>query len=362
MIGGRFWAALKQAIRKFLALVRTQTERTVLTGLPTASSDSMPDLFQLPKVIPLKQGAVMPASRLYFYQTATSTPQPVYSDAALTTPITQPVTANSDGVFVPIFLDPNLPNYRVTLTDSVGAVQSGYPVDDYPALSTAGQQQYGVRYSLALGTANAIQVTLSDPDVIGYYSGLTIIIGDNVGNSARVVTLNVNGLGARQIYHLDGTELFIGEIAASSTIIVTYSELTARFEMVSANYSGGITGSYTATLFGVSGTNTFTVFYKLNGLVVTLYCAVGGSVTAASTDGTLGFSGAPAVIRPSISREFYFGRCVNNGNTCLAVATIGTDGVITLDRIVAGTEVAPTTWTGSGNKGVYRYFTASYSL
>lgn len=87
-------------------------------------------LFFIPKA------AATAAARLYFYQTGTTTPQNTYQDADLGTAHANPVEADSAGNFPPIFLDPTLPDYRVTLTNSSDVIQSGYPVDDVSANST----------------------------------------------------------------------------------------------------------------------------------------------------------------------------------------------------------------------------------
>lgn len=60
---------------------------------------------------------IKPASgaKLYFYDTGTSTPKDTYSDSAATTPNTNPVVANSSGVFGDIWIEGA---YRVVLRDS----------------------------------------------------------------------------------------------------------------------------------------------------------------------------------------------------------------------------------------------------
>lgn len=57
---------------------------------------------------------------LYFYQNGTTTPQAVYSDNGLTTPLTNPVVADSGGQFPVIYLQNA--QYTAKLTDSSGAV------------------------------------------------------------------------------------------------------------------------------------------------------------------------------------------------------------------------------------------------
>lgn len=79
-------------------------------------------LFTLPRVSTIDLvGAIAPRARLYFYQTNTSTPQPVYADSALTTAIDQPVTASDAGLFRTIYLDSELSDYKIVCQDENGA-------------------------------------------------------------------------------------------------------------------------------------------------------------------------------------------------------------------------------------------------
>lgn len=90
----------------------------------------MPKLFSLPKVIPLDSGGdLLAGAKLTFYIKGTTTLQNVFSDPELTSPHTNPVVADGNGVFAPIFLDPSL-EYKVQLADSSDVVLSGYPVND----------------------------------------------------------------------------------------------------------------------------------------------------------------------------------------------------------------------------------------
>src|SRR3972149_3931406 len=94
----------------------------------------MPQLLPLPYAVPLwALGAILPGAKLSFFQTATSTPQPVYTDISLSVAHSQPVEANGAGRFAKIYLDPALPHYRILLTDSADVTQPGYPIDDVPS-------------------------------------------------------------------------------------------------------------------------------------------------------------------------------------------------------------------------------------
>lgn len=93
-------------------------------------------LFALPTVRPLTAaGAIMPNAYIQFYAAGTTTPADVYADAGLTTPLTNPVVANSAGEFVPIYLDPATV-YRVLLYDAddvlIRDTDPYLPDRDYP--------------------------------------------------------------------------------------------------------------------------------------------------------------------------------------------------------------------------------------
>ncbi|MBK9497657.1 MAG: hypothetical protein IPO08_24725 [Xanthomonadales bacterium] len=78
----------------------------------------MATLFYAPRFTPVDaQGDPYPGATLTFYAAGTTTPQPVYSTAALGTPLTNPVVANAAGSFEPIFLDQSA-SYRVILRDA----------------------------------------------------------------------------------------------------------------------------------------------------------------------------------------------------------------------------------------------------
>ena len=116
----------------------------------------MSAIFTLPRVL------FTPGAKLYFFQSGTSTPQNTYQDADLTTPHANPVVAGSDGYFAPIFLDPSLPDYRVTLKDSADATQSGYPVDDVAAAASGINKLYARKTSSTVKTSTTTLASDTD--------------------------------------------------------------------------------------------------------------------------------------------------------------------------------------------------------
>jgi len=78
----------------------------------------MSDLFFMPKAFRHQaDGTAYPGAKINFYLTGTTTRTNTYQDSALTTPHTNPVVADSAGIFAPIYLDPAI-TYRGVVTDS----------------------------------------------------------------------------------------------------------------------------------------------------------------------------------------------------------------------------------------------------
>lgn len=66
-----------------------------------------------------RSGLTLPAAELTFYAAGTTTPTDIYADEDLATPLSNPVVADSDGMFPPIFLDARVA-LRVILNDAAG--------------------------------------------------------------------------------------------------------------------------------------------------------------------------------------------------------------------------------------------------
>lgn len=76
----------------------------------------MAALWPLSRVPAFEAGAL-----LYFYDAETSTPQPVYEDAALSLVLDQPIEANASGAFPAIYLNPDPGTYRQRATTADGS-------------------------------------------------------------------------------------------------------------------------------------------------------------------------------------------------------------------------------------------------
>jgi len=121
-------------------------------------------------------GEPISGALLQFYLTGTTTPTPVYADAGLTTPLSDPVVANGAGMFPAIYLDPTV-TYRIQWQTPTGGVIA----DIDPAnldVEAATQTQVNA------GTASGVYVS---PATLAGWTGVLTALG--------YTPLNVAGVG-----------------------------------------------------------------------------------------------------------------------------------------------------------------------
>lgn len=93
----------------------------------------MATLFQLPKAVPVSAGSSYASCKCHFYQAGTTTNITTYTTAALSVANANPVVADSNGVFAPIFIDEGTnATYKMRLVTSADALI--YEVDNIPAI------------------------------------------------------------------------------------------------------------------------------------------------------------------------------------------------------------------------------------
>lgn len=73
-------------------------------------------------------GRPLPGAVLTFFETGTTTPKPVYSDAELENSLGYQVTANTAGIFPAIYMDDDI-EYRIQLHTAGGVLR--WDVDPY---------------------------------------------------------------------------------------------------------------------------------------------------------------------------------------------------------------------------------------
>lgn len=233
----------------------------------------MSTLFAPPRFTPVSgNGTTYPAALLYFTITGTSTPKNTYSDAGLTTPNANPVVADANGLFGPIYLTSG--DYKVILKDA--SLNTIWTVDPQPglgagdALTTRGdlltRDASGYK-RLAIGTAT--QVLTSDGVDVGWASPIlprTYIQGLTYINAVADVTNDITvAIGCA----MEGTNVRMLVLAAALT-----KRLDAAW-VVGDNQGGLDTGSignseYYIWLIQRSDTGVVDVLFSLSATAPTM--------------------------------------------------------------------------------------------
>lgn len=276
----------------------------------------MSALYTFPKQIAVNNGAVVPGAKLYFYQTGTSTPQNTYQDEDRTTPHANPVVADSMGVFEPIYLDPTLPNYRVTLKTSADVTV--WQVDDVPSNQNT---QQSMRLNSTLPS-----LFWNDTDGSSGFNKYRAIVDGNTWKLQLVNSLET---------------VFTDLISANGASI----DLGAATEIAGVLAATTDNGTFTATLTGCTTSPTASVKYRVCGKVVVLDIP---AVSATSNATTMTLTGLPVALYSGINTEAMLCRVTDNGAASIGTASItASSGTITF-----GLGVGSGSFTGSGTKGV----------
>lgn len=161
-------------------------------------------LFFDPRARPLSiAGDILPGAKLLFFVTLTTTPTPVYADAALTTPLGVEVEADENGQFPPIYLSP-LVTYRVQMYDADdvllpdGDVDPICPRPDYPPGTVMWFYGDAAARDIAYPPAqwqwlNGTNGAPDGRDRVPLMAGGSHVAGDTGGSVAGTVTTSAAG-------------------------------------------------------------------------------------------------------------------------------------------------------------------------
>ena len=214
----------------------------------------MPNRVFVPQVV----SAVAPGDELFIFENNTTTQRTVYEADGVTV-LNQPLVATSALTFADFYV---LDNTACTLLmrSADDAVRPGYPVSDVYPSSVAGSSASQVAFdpiegvpetnvqsalvavaglatsqpATALrsvfpwrtgGTGNAFTIT-PDPPLTAYGSSGFFLISPDRSAAVGAATLNVNGLGERELRARDSNgslrDLFPGEVRANRTLGVSF--------------------------------------------------------------------------------------------------------------------------------------------
>jgi hypothetical protein len=212
-------------------------------------------------------------ARLYFYVATTTTPQNVYSDSGLTTPITQPVTADSAGRWVEIYMQAT--TYRVQLKTSADVLIADWDNVDCGKSLTNSQTTRTI-----LTTGSGTYTTPANCKALN----VRLVGGGGQGSGARATAAGQNAVGSGG----GGggyTEKFITAPAA------TYSYAVGAAGSGAAAGAAGNSGGNTTfgTLAGNGGSGGFL------GNVTAALDVIAGGVGGTSTGGDINAGGSPGV-------------------------------------------------------------------
>jgi hypothetical protein len=169
-------------------------------------------------------GLPLAGALLQFYLTGTTTPANVYTSSALTTPLSNPVAADSGGLFTPIYLDPTV-TYRVQLQNSAAAlIRDVDPVNI--SVTEATQAQVNA------GSATGVFVS---PAKLAAWIGIPAALGftplNKAGDTATNLLISNTTLATNSAGYL-GTP--INEQDASYTLVLSDAGKMVRCNSASA--------------------------------------------------------------------------------------------------------------------------------
>ena len=163
-------------------------------------------------------------------------------------------------------------------------------------------------------------------------AGLVNIPNGDLALNGTAVTSTADELNI-----LDGVTATTTELNILDGVTATTGELNT--------ISGNISGSYTGTATGISGTPTSTIYYRVVGNIVHL--RIDGGFTGTSDATSFTITGAPVAIRPDNGTGATMAHVVNNGSfEAGGSVAMGTNGTITVRRLGASN------WTASGTKAL----------
>ena len=189
----------------------------------------------------------------------------------------------------------------------------------------------------AAGAGNAYTITNAPPmtAATAYRAGTTFTFKANHANTGDA-TLNVDGLGAKQLRKLGGaSQVAAGEIVSGQMVIAVYDG--TYFQIVSAS---GLSGNHGQQLITTTGAANFTVPAGVISIKVSLCGAGGGGGFNASARGGGGggfcvktWAVTPGQVIPYVvgaggTREASYGGggATNGGNTSFNTTQIGEGG------------------------------------
>ena len=327
----------------------------------------MSTLFTLPRQFTVDgSGSPRSGAKLTFYEAGTLALQNTYSDNALTVANTNPVVADSAGVFGPIYL--LNADYRAILTDSNDVQIWDQDNANSPVSGLFGGNvltKNGDYTVVASDKGSIIKVTamatISLLAAATAATGFTLLV-ENTGSSTVTIdpdsTELINGAASLSILQ-DGWAIIICDGSAWTAVtgrtVTGVSNAANLTTGTLANARFQTEDSLTVNWTGFSTSETSTVYYTKVGNVVVLRFRNVPSATSNATSFASGAGELPAVIRPVLDVGFSV-RVQDNGTWEVGTLSVSSAGTISLSTQDG------TAFTASGTKSFQSNLNVSYTL
>lgn len=185
-------------------------------------------------------------------------PISLFSDSALSVPIANPVRTDSYGrPTTDVYFSEAQYSYTLK-TSALVTIEGPKDREAIATAATVAANQAGTATACGTfgGTANALTCTL-DPAITAYTDLMAIrgrLASDNTGAS----TLNVNGLGAKNIVKRDGTALVAGDLQQNDVATLVFDSTNNRFQLDSPGAAAEYQNASSRTVLR-TGTHTLPV-------------------------------------------------------------------------------------------------------
>jgi hypothetical protein len=172
-----------------------------------------------------------------FFQTGTSTPQNTFTDSTLATPNANPVVADSNGLFPPIYLSASF-DYKAILKDSSGVtIATRDPLGYTPSTSPTPPRSYlaGLTLSTAGGSSTFSVAAGAAADTTNA-SAMTLAASITKTTTAWVVGSGSGGLDTGAIANTTWYHVYVIQRTDTGVVDVLFS-LSATTPTMPANYT-----------------------------------------------------------------------------------------------------------------------------
>lgn len=305
-------------------------------------------------------GVILAGGKVNTYLAGTSTPQATYTDSTGATPNANPIILGSNGRLPNVEIwQPIGVKIKAIITDASNNT-IGPTLDQLAGINDPSAIQTSFYGGTDSGSANAYILTFA-PGPASYANGVVISWVPNNTNTGAS-TINVNGLGTIAINNPDSSALLPNQLVAGQIATIAIQGGVAILT-ASGNTPVNFSGTFTATLTGMTAATTGTMNYVRNGPLVTLRNSVGNIQGTSNTTG-MTMTGFPANILPAVSVRAPCSDCTDNGNTNVAaLVTTSSGGVFTFQlALTSGSYLhySSNNFTSSGTKGITQGWYMSY--